>query len=98
MKIHIHELAAREFDEAIEWYELQSEGLGERFKEATSRQIEKITRNPRWFLIEVDDIYKAYVPKFPYKILYTVEEESIVVWAISQRTEGMGRGQRLEVR
>jgi len=35
------------------------------------------------FLIEVDDIYKAYVPKFPYKILYTVEEESIVIWAIS---------------
>jgi hypothetical protein len=62
MKIHIHELAAREFDEAIEWYELQSEGLGERFKQATLRQIEKITRNPRWFLIEVDDIYKAYVP------------------------------------
>jgi len=47
MKIHIHELAAKEFDEAIEWYEFQSEGLGEKFKEATLRQIEKITRNPR---------------------------------------------------
>lgn len=35
MKIQIHELAARELEEAIEWYELQSEGLGERFKEAT---------------------------------------------------------------
>jgi plasmid stabilization system protein ParE len=83
MKIQIHELAVREFDEAIEWYELQSEGLGERFKEATLRQIEKITRNPRWFLIEADDIYKAYVPKFPYKILYTVDERHIVIWAIS---------------
>lgn len=28
MQIRIHELAAKEFDEAIEWYELQSKGLG----------------------------------------------------------------------
>ena len=28
MKIKIHELAAQEFDEAIEWYELQSKRLG----------------------------------------------------------------------
>jgi len=83
MKVRIHELAAKEFDEAIEWYELRSEGLGQRFKEATLRQIEKVKRNPRWFLVEEGDIYKAYVPKFPYKILYTVEKESLVIWAIA---------------
>ena len=32
MKIDIHELTAKEFDEAFEWYELQSKGLGKRFK------------------------------------------------------------------
>ncbi len=28
MKIKIHELAANEFDDAIDWYELQAKGLG----------------------------------------------------------------------
>lgn len=32
MKVNIHELATQEFDEAINWYENQSEGLGKRFK------------------------------------------------------------------
>jgi len=26
MKVKIHELATKEFDEAVEWYELQSRG------------------------------------------------------------------------
>ena len=32
MKIRIHELAVKEFDDAIAWYDQQSEGLGKRFK------------------------------------------------------------------
>ena len=36
MKIKIHELAVQEFDEAIEWYELQSKGLGKRFKKSVT--------------------------------------------------------------
>jgi len=38
----------------------------------------------RWFLIEEGDIYKAYIPKFPHKILFTVENDTvIVVWAVA---------------
>ncbi len=83
MKVHIHEMAAREFDEAIQWYDLQSEGLGSRFKKTTLRAIDKIKATPNWFLKETEDLYKAYVPKFPYKILYTIEAEHIVIWAVA---------------
>ena len=84
MKIKIHELASKEFDDAIEWYELQSKGLGKRFKNSVVEQIRKIRKNPGWFLIESENIYKAYIPKFPYKILFTIEKSNtIVVWAIA---------------
>ena len=66
MKIDIHELTAKEFDEAIEWYELQSKELGKRFKKSVMDQLKTIKKNPNWFLIESDNIHKAYVPKFPY--------------------------------
>jgi len=39
MKISIHESAVKEFDVAIEWYEIQSEGLGKRFKRSVMEQI-----------------------------------------------------------
>lgn len=83
MKIKIHELAVKEFDDAIDWYELQSKGLGKRFKKTVMSQIQKIKRNPGWFLNEADDIYKAYVPKFPYKILFTSNKDEIVMWSIA---------------
>ncbi len=83
MRINIHELAAKEFDEAIEWYELQSKGLGKRFKKSVMNQLEKIKKNPDWFLMESDIIHKAYVPKFPYKILYTSDKDVLVIWAIA---------------
>jgi len=84
MQVKIHELAAKEFDEAIEWYELQSKGLGKRFKKSVLDHIYRIKRNPDWFLVEADNIRKAYIPKFPYKILFTKENKNtIIIWAIS---------------
>lgn len=83
MKVKIHEIAVKEFDEAVEWYENQSKGLGQRFKKSVIEQIRKIKKNPDWFLIEADNIYKIYIPKFPYKILYTLENNLIVIWAVA---------------
>ncbi len=36
-------------------------------------------KNPSWFLKEDSDIYKAYIPKFPYKILFTFNTEFITI-------------------
>jgi mRNA-degrading endonuclease RelE of RelBE toxin-antitoxin system len=83
MQVKIHELAVKEFDQAIEWYGLQSKDLGERFKKTVIKQIDKIQKNPSWYLVEADNIYKAYIPKFPFKILYTIDKSVIIVWAIS---------------
>lgn len=55
MKVKIHELAALEFDEAARWYDIQSSGLGKRFKNTVLAQIRKIRQTPDWFLVEEDD-------------------------------------------
>ena len=84
MQVKIHELAAKEFNEAIEQYELQSKGLGTRFKKSVIKQVKKIKKSPNWFLKEYDNIYKAYIPKFPYRILFTTDnEDKIIIWAIA---------------
>ena len=83
MKVKIHELVALEFGEAVRWYDIQSAGLGKRFKNTVLAQIRKIRQTPDWFLVEEDDIYKAYIPKFPYKILFSFDHDCIVIWAVS---------------
>ena len=84
MLVKIHELANKEFTEATEWYELQSKDLGKKFKKSVIEKINKIKKNPKWFLAEEGNIYKAYIPKFPYKILFTIENNEIIaIWAIA---------------
>ncbi|MGA7722300.1 MAG: hypothetical protein WCA84_14105 [Ignavibacteriaceae bacterium] len=84
MRVKIHELAHKEFNEATEWYELQSKDLGNRFKTSVIEKINIIKKNPQWFLVEAGNIHKAYIPKFPYKILFTIENsETIIIWAIA---------------
>ena len=58
--------------------------MGNRFRKSVIEQIDKIKKNPKWYLTEETNVHKAYVPKFPYKILFTIEDEhSIFVWAIA---------------
>lgn len=38
MKIKIIELAAQEFEDAIDWYDMQSSGLGSHFKKEVLKQ------------------------------------------------------------
>lgn len=79
MQVKIHELAAKELDDAVDWYDLQLKGLGNRFKKSVIHQINKVRNQPSWFLKEANDIFKVYVPKFPFKILYTIENEEVIV-------------------
>lgn len=72
MKVKLHELAILELNEAVEWYEAQSKGLGQRFKLDLLDQIKKIQLHPSWFLPEEEPVFKAYIPKFPYKLLYSL--------------------------
>ena len=83
MKLKIHELAAKELLDAVTWYNQLQDGLGKRFQEMVVLQVGKIRKNPEWFPRESKDILKAYIPKFPYKILYSIEGDSVVIWAIS---------------
>lgn len=62
----------------------RQKGLGKRFKRAVIEKVNIIKKNPQWFLIEAGEIYKAYIAKFPYKILFTIEnEQNIIIWAIA---------------
>ena len=72
MKIRIHELAAKELFDAVNWYNQLQNGLGKRFQEKVVLQVSKIRKNPEWFPRETKKIFKVYIPKFPYKILYSL--------------------------
>lgn len=85
MKIEISKLAQCEFNEAQEFYEIGQAGLGKRFESEMKQALQRIKQYPEAFSIETGEIRKCLTHKFPYKILFSIEANTIVVLAFAHQ-------------
>lgn len=73
--------AIHDISEAVEWYEHQQSGLGSQFLDELDKYIDLISQNPdRYPLNQKQRI--AVLHRFPYKIVFQSEGESIIIFAI----------------
>jgi plasmid stabilization system protein ParE len=80
-RIIVRPEAAREVQEAFDWYDVRSEGLGLEFLRAADASLAGVQRNPLAFPKVHKEVRRVLIRKFPYTLFYIVEEESIVVVA-----------------
>ena len=83
MKIEFLPEAKAELDEAIAYYELQLEGLGGIFKSVAKSTIRRVATFPTAWSIIRPNIRKCIMHKFPYNVLYSIEEDTILIIAIA---------------
>jgi plasmid stabilization system protein ParE len=81
MTIEFLPIAKAELDDAVEYYELELSGLGARFKEEVKFSVKRIAVFPKAWSVIRPDIRKCIMHKFPYNILYTIEENLILILA-----------------
>lgn len=67
--------AIRDVQEAIDYYDGQQAGLGERFEAALSKHLLTLEKNPL-FRIRYDDVRCLPVKKFPFMVHFTVDEQN----------------------
>ncbi|MDA3941349.1 MAG: type II toxin-antitoxin system RelE/ParE family toxin [Spirochaetia bacterium] len=77
------EFAKLELEDAEAYYEFHQEGLGKRFKLAIKKGIERIIQFPLSWPFEKGEVRKCILSRFPYKILYSKEEDHIFIIAIA---------------
>ena len=85
MEIKISEYAQKELDQGILYYELEQHGLGLRFKQEIRNSIDRIKKHHQAWPIERGEVRKCFVHKFPYKILYSVQKNSIAILTVSHQ-------------
>lgn len=74
------ESARIEFQEAAEWYETRSEGLGERFRELINKKIEFIKEHPERYPKRKSNFREMALRTFPFIIIYTFyKKEGIII-------------------
>lgn len=76
----INELANLEYSNAYDWYETQSDGLGDRFECEVEQIIEAILKNPFLFNVTKRNYREAVVSVFPYSVVYTVRKRTNTVY------------------
>ena len=83
MKIRILKVAHIEFNEAKEQYEIEQTGLGKKCEEDIKEGIKRIYQFPDAWPFEKPDIRRFFLHKFPYKILYSIQNKEIVILAFA---------------
>ncbi len=84
-KIIISEYAKLEIEDAVTFYQLQLNDLGVVFREEVKKAVVRLAIYPLAWPMERGEIRKCLLHKFPYKVLYSVEEEHIFIIAIAHQ-------------
>lgn len=83
LKIELSPAAQIEFDDAADWYGAESVELRIRFVNAIASTLEFIRSSPTAFPVTHGaKARKAVVKKFPYLILFTIQEDRILVYSV----------------
>jgi len=85
--------AEAESQEAAQWYEERSQGLGVAFLEVVEQALADISENPFRFPVVHKDIRRALLGRFPYGVFFRVKPGRIRVIAIMRQSRNPRRWQ-----
>jgi len=78
-------LARAEMAEARRYYERQQRGLGHEFVRAAAASAQRILEQPLAWQVEIEPVRRFLFNRFPYKMLYAIRGERIVVLAVAHQ-------------
>ncbi len=85
MQVCFEELAKLEFDEARAWYAAIRPELGRTFAAEVREATRRIGHMPLLYPLEVADVRKCVLTRFPYTLRYALRGDMAVVVAVSHQ-------------
>ncbi len=74
--------AISDIQQAYDWYEEQSEGLGERFFDTVEHCLSDLTKYP-FYQVRYNEVRCLPIPVFPYMLHFTVDENLQIIFVSS---------------
>jgi len=81
-KVVIEPRAILDIQEAVDFYDSRQEGLGEYFYDILNNHIESLKANP-FFQVKYKDYHSFPIKKFPFILLYYIDEEIETIFVLS---------------
>lgn len=77
--------ARQELEDAVAYYESEKVGLGKRFRDEVKKAALRIAAFPEACSIERGEVRKCLLHIFPYKLLYSIESNHILILAVAHQ-------------
>lgn len=71
-----------DLDEAKAWYDAQRLGLGDELLNCVSEVFDRLRRTPRLYGKVFQELRLALVRRFPYAVIYRIDDDQITVVAV----------------
>jgi plasmid stabilization system protein ParE len=81
LRLNFRREAEADIEEAFDWYESRSAGLGAEFLRAVDNTLAGIVRNPLAYQVVFRNTRRAVLHRFPYVVWFTVRPDDVVVVA-----------------
>ncbi|MFA6121237.1 MAG: type II toxin-antitoxin system RelE/ParE family toxin [Sideroxydans sp.] len=85
MQIRFAQAANDELNDACDWFNQQQVGLGERFRHDVREAALLIAKAPLLFPVELEDVRRFVMNRFPYTLRYVVRGEEVWILAVSHQ-------------
>ena len=82
MKYAFHPEALTEYSKAVQYYAQKRTELGQAFIDAVEDAVYRVRESPLRYPIIQEDIRRCLTQKFPYALLYTVEQDYLLIMAV----------------
>ena len=82
-EIVVHEAAEEELNAAAVFYESRESDLGNEFLEELSQGFSRIGEHPLSYSVHFDDYRRYLMNRFPYSVVYRIEQDAILVFAVA---------------
>jgi len=74
--------AAQDLEDAVNWHSARGPGLANRFRQAIRETLNLIRQSPTLWAADAQGVRKVQVKPFSYLIAYSLNEETIEIFAI----------------
>jgi hypothetical protein len=81
-KILIDIDALSDIEDPVEWYNMQSSGLGTRFRKQVSQQVNLLKTNPEAYRVRYLNVRCMLIEKFPFLVHFTIDNNSVNIFAV----------------
>ena len=85
MNIRFLSLADQEVDDAVRWYDEQTEGLSRDFLDELDRIVRLVKTYPLLATQIEPEIRRFLFARFPYSLIYGIDQETVVVVAVAHQ-------------